>query len=553
MKVQGASVALRMFFLLLLLAAATLCAPFAKKPSRLGVPHDWTERHLIFSRQALIEHPELLRVEPRLLFQAMKQRQNPVLNQSLPAKEISVPDSSGQRDWNVPLGTGHVTLGMSPAKYGFDATQPPSCTNDYVLFGLNVTGTTGGQASLVAYNNLYSGTGGFCGSSGPTVLFAYNTTTAGGRIQTSPVLSLDGTQVAFVESASGAAVFHVVKWATGAGNGTSATNSAAPGNGNSATESSLTYATAAANTRSSPWIDYINDVAYVGADDGKLYKISPVFTGTPALAGAPWPITIAASRRLSAPVLDPRTQNIFVGDGQGFLWQVSLTNLGTKKSLAVGTAGNRNPGIIDGPLVDVSSDTIFAVSSNDGTSAVVVQADTPTLTQMTRGRIGMGSTGTPGTTVNLYDGTFNNNYYNNPASGYLFVCGTGAADTTPWRYLFGFTGVKMNSSASTSTQILNSTRSRCSPITEFFNPNIGTSGTDFFFWGMTADCSGTGTSGCIFSRTTTDIITSADSAGGTSVVITDNDSTLGQASSVYFSNQGNPNALGVKLTQNGLQ
>lgn len=70
---------------------------------------------------------------------------------------------------------------------------------------------------------------------------------------------------------------------------------------------------------------------------------------------------------------------------------------------------------------------------------------------------------------------------------------------------------------------------------------------------MTADCTGAGTSGCIFSRTTTDVITKVNEGGGTSVVITDNDSTLGQASSVYFSNQGNPNAFGVKLTQNGLQ
>lgn len=442
---------------------------------------------------------------------------------------------------------------MSPAKYGLDSTAPPSCANDYVLFGLNVAGVTGGQASLVAYNNLYSGTGGFCGTGGPSVLFAYNTTNAGGKIQTSPVLSLDGTQVAFVESGANSSVFHVVKWATGAGNGTSATSSAVPGNGNSATETSLTYATTATNTRSSPWIDYTNDAAYIGADDGKLYKISPVFTGTPALAGAPWPLTIAAGRKLTAPVLDPRTQNIFIGDGQGFLWQVSLTSLGTKKSLAVGSTGMRNPGILDGPLVDVSSDTIFTVSSNDGTSAVVVQADTPTLTEMSRGRIGLGSTGTPGTTVNLYDGTFNNNYYNSPASGYLFACGTGAADTTPWRYLFGFTGVKMKTTPSASSQILNSTRSRCSPLTEFFNPNIGTSGTDFFFWGMTADCTGTGTSGCIFSRTTTDVITTVNEGGGTSVVIIDNDSTVGQASSVYFSNQGNPNASGVKLTQNGLQ
>jgi hypothetical protein len=546
---QSGLIALRTFCLLLLLAVATLSAPFAKKKTGVCFPQDWSQRHLIFSRQALIDHPELARREPRLLFQAMRQPQIPTDGVRQTENPASLPDS--ERDWNVSLGTGHVAAGMSPAKFGLDTSVPPSCTNDYVLFALNVAGTTGGQASLVAYNNLYSGPGGFCGTGGPSVLFSYNTTTAGGKNQTSPALSLDGTQVAFVESSASSSVFHVVKWATGPGNGTSATNSAAPGVGNSATETMLTYATTATNTRSAPWIDYQNDAAYVGADDGKIYKITPVFNGTPALAGAPWPVTIAAGRRLTAPVLDPVTQDIFVGDGQGFLWQLSLATL-TKKSLAVGSSGMRNPGLIDGPLVDVTNKTIFAISSNDGTSAVVVQADTPTLTQMTRARVGMGSTGTPGTNVNLYDGNFSNNYFNNPQSGYLFVCGTGAADTTPWRYFIGFTGAKMNSTASTSAQILSSTRARCSPITEFFNPNIGSVGTDFFFWGMTADCSGANSSGCIFARTNFDVVTKLDETGGTSVIVIDNDSTLGQASSVYFTNLNNP-SLGVKLTQNGLQ
>ena len=535
-----------------MLAAATLSAPFAKRSPGVGIPQDWSQRHLIFNRNILRDHPELLRTEPRLLFSMMRQRQNFALNLA-PQNENGDPAEAGEsRDWSVSLGTGHVAVGMSPAKFGLDPTQPPSCTTDYVVFGLNVAGVTGGQANLVAYNNLYSGTGGYCGTGGPSVFFSYNVSTAGGKILTSPVLSLDGTQIAFVESGTNSSIFHVVKWATGTGNGTSATSSAAPGTGNSATETSLTYATTATNTRSAPWIDYINDVAYVGADDGKIYKITPVFKGTPALAGSPWPVTLAAGRKLSPPVLDPVTQDIFVGDGQGFLWQLPLSSL-TKKSLAVGSSGMRNPGILDGALIDVSSQTVFAVSSDDGTSAVVVQADTPTLTQMTRGRIGMGSSGTPGSSVNLYDGAFNNNYFNSPASGYLFVCGTGSADTTPWRYLFGFTGVKMNTTAASSSQILNSTRARCSPITEYFNQNIGTSGTDYFFWGMSNDCTGTGTSGCIFSRTTTDVITSANEAAGTSSIIVDNDSTVGQASSVYFSNQGNPNASAVKLTQNGLQ
>ena len=46
---------------------------------------------------------------------------------------------------------------MFPAKYSFDINATPSCTNDYVVFGLNVAGATPGQANLVGVTNLYSG------------------------------------------------------------------------------------------------------------------------------------------------------------------------------------------------------------------------------------------------------------------------------------------------------------------------------------------------------------------------------------------------------------
>jgi len=191
---------------------------------------------------------------------------------------------------------------------------------------------------------------------------------------------------------------------------------------------------------------------------------------------------------------------------------------------------------------------VFAVSSNDGTSAVVVQADAATLLQLQRGRIGQGSNG--GTNVNLYDGAFNHNYFNSPGTGALFLCGTGAADITPWRYFFGFSGRVMNTNPSSSSQLLPSTSARCSPITEFFNPNIGAAGTDFFFWGLTADC--VGVAGCVMSRTNSDVILDVSEPNGTSSIIVDNISTAPQASSIYFTSQGGPRRA-VKLTQNGLQ
>jgi hypothetical protein len=401
----------------------------------------------------------------------------------------------------------------------------------------------------VAFNNLYRGPGGLCGTGAPSIFFSYDTTTvAGGSVDTSPVLSLDGTKIAFVESAGTSSIFHVLKWATGPGNGTSPTNAAVPGVGNTATMTSLTYAPANTNNHSSPWVDYDNDVAYVGANNGRLYKITGVFKGTPTLAGAPWPVLINAGRQLTAPVLDQVTRNIFIGDARGILWSVNADTPTNIKFLHVGLAGGTNSGILDAPIVDSDNGTVFAFSANDGTSAVVVQADTATLAQLRKGRIGMGSTG--GTNVDIYDGAFNNNYFNNPANGAIFLCGTGAADTTPWRYFFTFNGRIMKANPSSSQQILNSTTSRCSPITEFFNPHVGANGTDFFFWGMTSNC--VGPAGCVMSRTNSDVVLTVSESNGTSAIIIDNVSTAPQASSIYFTNQSGPRHA-VKLTQNGLQ
>ena len=538
--------------LTLLMLVSALTAEVAEHQPRLGIPQDWTHSHVMFSRQVFSTHPSLANAEPRVLQQFLRRAQPyfSMTNSSVSRDQRDRPTIPLKRDWNVALGTGKVAFGMSPVKYSLDANAPPDCINDYAAFGLNVAGVTGGQANFVGLNNLYSGPGGLCGSGSPTVLFAYNTTTtAGGAVITSPVLSLDGTKIAFVESATGAAVFHVLTWSSGPGNGTSPTNSADPGVGNSASMTSLTYASIT-NTRSSPWVDYNADVAYVGADDGNLYKITGVFNGTPTLAGAPWPITVSANRRLTAPVLDQVTRNIFLGDSRGILFSVNVDTPGSRASLDVGLPGALRAGILDGPLVDSDNGTVFAVSSNDGVGAVVVQADASSLAELQRGRIGAGST--TGTALNIYDGAFNNNYFNDPNTGALFLCGTGPADTTPWRYFFRFTGRIMDASPSSSVQLLPSTIARCSPISEFFNQNIGANGTDFFFWGLTTECTGPGTPGCVMSRNNFDVVTTANEAGGTSAIIIDNNSTAGQASSIYFTDQGDPKGA-VKLTQNGLQ
>jgi hypothetical protein len=280
------------------------------------------------------------------------------------------------------------------------------------------------------------------------------------------------------------------------------------------------------------------------------------------LAGAPWPIAIPTAGgpdklTLTAPVLDQFTKNLFVGDNRGTLWSVNTVTPATVKSLAVGKFGKLNPSILDAPIVDPTNGTVIATSSDDGTSAVIVQADTSSLAELARARIGQGSLG--GTAIDLYDGTFSNDYFDSPSMGSFFACGTGAADSTPWRYYFRFVGRIMNTVPTRSAQILNSTTSRCSPISEFFNPNIGAvrtsfvaGGTDFFFWGMTQDCTGVGVpGGCVMELTNLGVVTTGTEPGGTSAIVADNFSLLGQASNIYFTDISTPHNA-VKLTQLGL-
>ncbi len=68
------------------------------------------------------------------------------------------------------------------------------------------------QPTIAAFNNLYSGcpTG-----SVPNTFWAYSTGT--GNLQTAPVLSLDGTKLAMVETSAGGSILRLIKYANGEG------------------------------------------------------------------------------------------------------------------------------------------------------------------------------------------------------------------------------------------------------------------------------------------------------------------------------------------------
>jgi hypothetical protein len=106
-------------------------------------------------------------------------------------------------------------------------------------------------------------------------------------------------------------------------------------------------------------------------------------------------------------------------------------------------------------------------------------------------------------------------------------------------------------------QLSTSVTNGCTGWTEFFNPHVGVSpGTDFFFFGLSDDCTGVGgtaTAGCVVALSNnngTTAFTTAAVTGGPTGIVVDNDSTAAQASSIYFSAAGIN--IGYKFTQNGL-
>jgi hypothetical protein len=205
-----------------------------------GLPDDWTHHHLMFSNPGSEEdaiskgtYTDWLRIvnDPRYIIQQLKRRspaQGPAGDAVAQIEEMSLAQSTAlrehfptepsegakvnvHRDWSMDLGSG-ATAGAStfPAKYSFSPIGAANCASatspDYVIYNTSVAGSST-QASILAYDNLYSS----CSGQVPSVYWAFNT---GGTISTSVVLSLDGSQVAFIQApSSGNAQLVLLKWA----------------------------------------------------------------------------------------------------------------------------------------------------------------------------------------------------------------------------------------------------------------------------------------------------------------------------------------------------
>jgi hypothetical protein len=193
-------------------------------------------------------------------------------------------------------------------------------------------GTNGAQANIVAFNQLYSGplpALRLCSLTNPEFIFSY--ASGVGPVATSPILSLDGTKIAYVENDPNiGAIFHVLTFASGSteygpaascvnnNNGgatlpTCATSPVIPGStaGSTATDFMLPLGLVAANAAtaiagaadsfSSPFTSYYADVTYVGDNNGYLYAITPTFSGTPGYVGGNFPVQVSATPASTPP------------------------------------------------------------------------------------------------------------------------------------------------------------------------------------------------------------------------------------------------------------
>jgi hypothetical protein len=556
----------------------------------VGLPIDWSSRHLVTPRTVDSNLEKMAQHEPRAVFNwAYRNGGIGISNQSLAKGRLKSggPKSSSQADWSFTLGTGKVAFNMSPAKYSFLISGTADCVNDYLVMGLDVTGS-GTQPNLVGFKNLYvnpAGTGS-CAGTAPLIKFAYNVTTAtGGTVLTSPSMSLDGTKVAFVESATGAAYFHTLTIGSATeGSYSGGYSVVAPAaNGSNALMTTTTISSTSTITNSSPWVNYSTDKAYVGDDAGNVYVINCVFFCGATVQTATLLKNVGVSTVLTGPVLDNNASSgankLLVGGANGVLYTVDLTSCPstcTVNSTLVGSA-LVNGGVVDPPVLDGTFDVLFVGAGNNGAGkGVLKEYDSglnlkATVTMQTQG-------------VDAHAITFGDAYYSNslnqaaPPAGQLFACGATTGSGQPGLYYAAFgpaSGTLSTSNppvmgAATSINLPGNNNTPCNPLTELKN-----GATDRLFFSEPAvpkspACTGgTVTDGCVVSYTINANTAGASAAptagltrsepGGTSGMIIDNVSSAAEASSIYFSTQNSSTCgtgtgvCAVKLTQSGLQ
>jgi hypothetical protein len=467
----------------------------AAKPAPEGLPTDWTHQHLIFSQPSTFEKVREVTSDPRYWQQWYRQNVRPVLvDPAASGDEISRhfdTDSGPQGAWSEFLGSGaSVGAGNYPAKYSFQitsancgsATQP-----DYVVFNTGLLGS-GTQASVVGFDNLYSG----CSGTSPQVYWAFNT---GGQVLTSPAISTDGKQVAFVQTNTGVqANLVLLKWAPATGTvGAPATPTAVANSAyRSCTAPCMTtiflkdlVGNIADDRTSSVFPDYTDDVIWVGGATGWLYKFSGVFRGNPAevtSGGFPVQLNPTNPNPLSSPVYDHTSGNVFVGDYGGYFYRVSAAG-----GVTISGQVDHGTGLVAGPIVDSTAEKVFVFSSSDGSTSCPGAVPCSAVFEFAV-TFGSGTTGAEAVVGNsqaappnpnpLYEGGFDSTYEASAnGTGNLYVCGNTAG--APTLYQIPITAGVMGTVLT--GPVLTSATTGCSPVTDVPNPNSTAASNEWIF------------------------------------------------------------------------
>ena len=414
-------------------------------------------------------------------------------------------DVTPRADWGMSLLAGGPSASGSSQPNSRSMSMPRRIVlRDFVVYNTSLNGVSGSKANIIAFNELYStqgSIGGLCNQNGPSVYWSYFTGT--GSVLTSVILSADGTKVAFVENAAGGATLRVLKWkaleGTGVGAPVGVDQVISGSNWTTCTAGNSCIASIALNggaqdTISAPFYVYNADVLYVGDNNGKVHKFTGVFNGTPAEVTTAWPVTINAGARLTSPVYDGVSGNIYVGDSTGRLSlireigsTVGACGSGSPPCLSathLAVGANGDGAIVDGPIVDGTNGMVFAVNGTESDhGGAILQAPTSFASSVSFiiGRNGV---------CQLYHGAFDNTYIASSkpnVAGHMYICGkdqNGNFDL-PAVYQLSFTpstGVLSGVGSTPLTGLATDNSDvTCSPVTEF--NNAGTS-TDWIFFSV---------------------------------------------------------------------
>lgn len=542
-----------------------------------GFPEDWSSHHLIYAdpgnfadavRTNTVDRWISINRDFRYLSQQLRRQALPASLIRTPARPVHSPRPGGDGtigDWSMLPGQGAVGKpGVFPAKFGFDATVA-SCT-DFVVFPSGVAGSST-VPSIVGYYNLYSG----CSGSGavPNVQWAANVNA--GQVVTSPVLSIDGTQVAFIATMGTTANLVILNMPS------SSTTIVSQVTTNSSTVNAATPCTAPCanwialngspqDTTSSPFYDYLNNVIYVGDSKGVLHKFQNVFahylngaTNTTApgeVTTSPWPVTVVSGKALTSPVYDAGgSGKIFVGTGTGNTLAAITASSGTvvqTAQIAFGTVGANTDPLVDSTAqkvyIGLSHGNATTTATGDQKAPYIYQFPTTfTASALPSGAVLISS----GANVfsdsqTVYSPAFDNAYYSGGTqTGNLYACGLNSSKF-PELYRIPITSGTLGTA--TAGPVLSTSSGTCSPLTEVYNGSIdyvflSQSGTNVTATPISCP-SGTGcimsfnvTSGSQTFNTSAPVTTAhALEASGTSGIIIDNTvSSPTGTSQVYFS------------------